>query len=82
MTQNEPDGRRPGQKVAAQPIHHPLAGPIYETRDTTAAILRLLEGEDPTDGSEDEDPIAQLVRLVAEIHSTVQRIESRLPPTG
>ncbi len=76
------DGRRPGQRIAAQPIQHPLAGPIYETRDTTAAILRLLEGEDPADGSEDEDPIAQLVRLMTETLAVVQRIEARLPQTG
>jgi hypothetical protein len=74
-------GRRKGQRVAEQPVQHPLALPVFETRDVSRRILSLIEGE-----KAGEDPIGQIVDLLTEVAATqallLQRldaIERRLP---
>jgi|GEM_PF-4841255 hypothetical protein len=68
-------GRRPNQTVPVQPIQHPLAEPVFETRGTAIAILQLLADEKPS--GEGPSLIEILLETVGAIDSRLQQMEAR-----
>lgn len=70
-------GRRPGQLIPAQPVQHPLAEPIFDTRSTAREILRVVTGEETTQG-DGPKPIDILIEIVAKMDERLERVESKI----
>ena len=71
-------GRRKGQKVQAQGAQHPLAEPVFHTRDVANTILGLLEGKDSDGQSAEDDPILEMLAVLKAVAESQSRIELRL----
>ncbi|TNC98667.1 MAG: hypothetical protein FD119_138 [Stygiobacter sp.] len=68
-------GKRPNQLIPVQPIQHPLAEPVFETRDTALAILQLLADETPS--GQGPSLIEILLETVGAIDARLQQMEAR-----